>query len=64
MPMLSAHSNVLIYELILLNESVVRILEKGLEETLALHRVGRFPELGVSFKTQNLIESSIARAEE
>jgi hypothetical protein len=38
-------------------------LAEGLEETLTLHRLGVFPELGVSFKTTNLIESVMARLE-
>jgi putative transposase len=51
-------------ELTLLNESAARSLEEGLEETLTLHRLGVFPELGVSFKTTNLIESVMARVED
>jgi putative transposase len=50
-------------ELALINESAARSLEEGLEETLTLHRLGVFPELGVSFKTTNLIESVMARLE-
>lgn len=46
-----------------MNESAARNLEEGLEETLTLHRLGVFPELGVSFKTTNLIESVMARVE-
>jgi hypothetical protein len=42
------------------NESAARRLEEGLEETLTLHRLGVFPELGTSFKTTNLIESTMA----
>ena len=45
------------------NESAAASLEEGLEETLTLHRLGVFPELGVSFKTTNLIESVMARLE-
>lgn len=48
-------------ELRLLNESAAASLAEGLEETLTLHRLGVFPELGVSFKTTNLIESVMAR---
>jgi len=33
------------------------------EETLTLHRLAVFAELGVSFKTTNLIESVMARVE-
>ena len=53
----------LIAELRVLNESAARSLEEGLEETLTLHRLGVFPELGTSFKTTNLIESVMARVE-
>ena len=45
------------------NESAAASLAEGLEETLTLHRLGLFPELGVSFKTTNLIESVMARIE-
>ena len=44
-------------ELRLLNESAVRSLDEGLEETLALHRLGVFRELGISLKTTNCLES-------
>jgi transposase-like protein len=54
----------LIRELTPLNESAARSLEEGLEETLTLHRLGVFPELGISFKTTNLIESVMARVED
>lgn len=47
----------------ILNESAARSLDEGLEETLTLHRLHVFPELGVSFKTTNLIESVMARVE-
>jgi transposase-like protein len=50
-------------ELRLLNASAEASLREGLEETLTLHRLGVFPELGVSFKTTNLIESVMARIE-
>lgn len=50
-------------ELRLLNESAAASLEEGLDETLTLHRLNLFPELGVSFKTTNLIESVMARLE-
>lgn len=39
------------------NESAVRSLEEGFEETLTLHRLGLFRELGISLKTTNSIES-------
>lgn len=50
-------------ELRLVNESAAASLAEGLEETLTLHRLNIFPELGVSFKTTNLIESVMARLE-
>ena len=40
-----------------LNRSAARSLMEGLEETLTLHRLGLFDELGVSLKTTNCIES-------
>jgi len=43
-------------ELKLLNESALASLEEGLEETLTLHRLGLFPQLGISLKTTNCIE--------
>ncbi len=49
--------NLLHKELKLLNESAAKSLEEGLEETLTLHRLGVFKELGSSFKTTNCIES-------
>jgi len=50
-------------ELAVVNESAARSLEEGLDESLTLHRLNVFPELGVSFKTTNLIESVMARVE-
>lgn len=44
-------------ELQLINESSVRSLDEGLEETLSLHRLGLFEQLGISLKTTNCIES-------
>jgi putative transposase len=44
-------------ELKLLNESALASLEEGFEETLTLHRIGLFPQLGISMKTTNCIES-------
>ncbi len=44
-------------ELKLLNESARTSLEEGFEETLTLHRLGLFPQLGISLKTTNCIES-------
>jgi transposase-like protein len=40
-----------------LNASAVASLDEGFEETLTLHRLGLFAELGVSFKTTNCIEN-------
>ena len=51
----------LLTELRLRNSSAAASLEEGLEETLTLHRLGVFPELGTSFKTTSLIESVMAR---
>lgn len=53
----------LVRTLRLLNASAAESLEEGLEDTLTLHRLGVFPELGTSFKTTNLIESVMARVE-
>lgn len=47
-------------ELQLINQSAVSSLDEGLEETLTLHRLGLFRELGISFKTTNGIESLMA----
>lgn len=47
-------------ELKLINISAVRSLEEGFEETLTLHRLGLFSDLGMSFKTTNCIESLMA----
>lgn len=44
----------------ILNESAVRSLEEGLEDTLTLHRLGVFPTLGVSLTTTNCLESILA----
>jgi len=50
-------------ELVLLNASAVASLDEGLDETLTLHRLGVFRELGISLKTTNAIESIHARVE-
>lgn len=50
-------------ELQLLNASAAASLDEGLDETLTLHRLGVFPQLGTSFKTTNLLESVNARVE-
>ncbi|KAA0227678.1 IS256 family transposase [candidate division KSB1 bacterium] len=44
-------------ELKQINQSAVASLDEGVEETLALHRLGLFKELGVSLKTTNMLES-------
>jgi len=44
-------------ELRLLNESAVKSLDEGFEETLTLHRLGVFGTLGTSLKTTNCLES-------
>ena len=53
----------LVAELATLNASAARSLEKGLDETLTLHRLGVFAELGTRFTTTNPIESVMARVE-
>jgi len=40
-----------------INRSAVNSLDEGFEETLTLHRLGLFQELGISFKTTNCMES-------
>lgn len=44
-------------ELKLINKSAANSLEEGFEETLTLHRLNLFDELGRSFKTTNVLES-------
>jgi hypothetical protein len=39
-------------------------LDEGVEETLMLHQVGLFQELGISFKTTNGIEPLITLIEQ
>jgi transposase-like protein len=48
-------------ELRLLNVSAVASLEEGMEETLTLHRLGVFPQLGLSLKTTNCLESLMSQ---
>ena len=50
-------------ELVLLNASAVASLDEGLEETLTLHHLGVFRELGTRLKTTNALESIHARVE-
>lgn len=44
-------------ELKTVNLSAVTSLDEGFEETLTLHRLGMFEELGVSLKTTNIVEN-------
>ena len=44
-------------ELLRINQSAAASLDEGFEETLTLHRLGLFKELGVSLKTTNCLES-------
>lgn len=50
-------------EMHLINESAVGSLDEGLEETLTLHRLSLFKQLGKSFKTTNIIESVLSVVE-
>ena len=47
----------------LLNASAVASFDEGFDETLTLHRLGVFGELGTSLKTTNALESIHARVE-
>lgn len=51
-------------ELAEINESAVRSLDEGFEETLTLHRMGLFAKMGRSLKTTNILESVNSQAEE
>ena len=51
-------------ELKQLNESAVKSLDDGFEETLTLHKLGVFKKLGISFKTTNCIESIMSQIEQ
>ncbi len=46
-----------------LNESAARSLQEGLHETLTLHRLGVFADLGLRLKTTNVLESIMAQIE-
>jgi transposase-like protein len=48
-------------ELRLINVSAVASLDEGREETLTLHRLGVFPQLGLSLKTTHCLESLMAQ---
>ena len=54
----------LLRELDRVNQSAAASLREGLEETLTLHRLGVFAELGLSFKTTNCLESINSMAEQ
>ena len=56
-PQAKAALNALKPSLALINESALKSLEEGLEETLTLHRLGLMPQLKLSFTTTNCIES-------
>ena len=43
------------------NPSAVRSLNEGLEETLSIHRLGLYSELGKSFTSTNCIESVMSQ---
>jgi transposase-like protein len=47
-----------------INDSAVRSLDDGFEETLTLHRLGLYGVLGRSLKTTNILESVNSQAEE
>jgi len=49
--------NALKPSLALMNESALKSLEEGFEETLTIHRLGLMPQLKLSFRTTNCIES-------
>ena len=46
------------------NESAASSLDEGFEETLTLHRLGLFEQLGASLKTTNCLESVNAMVEQ
>jgi transposase-like protein len=50
-------------ELQQVNRRAARSLQEGLEQTLTLHRLGLFDELGKSLKTTNCIESLMSDIE-
>lgn len=51
-------------ELSQINESAVRSLDDGFEETLTLHRLGLYAVIGRSLKTTNILESVNSQVEE
>ena len=48
-------------ELVQINPSACASLQEGQEETLSLHRMGLYPELGKSFSSTNCIESVMSQ---
>ncbi|MBW1931296.1 MAG: hypothetical protein JRJ13_19445 [Deltaproteobacteria bacterium] len=58
-----AELNRLKAELMLINRSAAASLEEGLEETLTVHKLGLFKQLGISLKTTNCIESVMSLVE-
>jgi len=48
-------------ELVQINPSACASLQEGQEETLSLHRLGLYPELGKSFSSTNCIESVMSQ---
>ena len=50
-------------DLVRRNESAAASLDEGIEETLTLHRLGVFKELGRSLKTTNCLESIMSMVE-
>ena len=51
-------------ELKMINPSAANSLEEGMEETLTIHKLGLYVELGRSFTTTNCIESVMAQIEQ
>ena len=51
-------------ELAEINESAVRSLDDGFEDTLTLHRLGLYALLGRSLKTTNILESVNSQVED
>lgn len=47
-----------------INPSAASSLREGLEETLTVHKLGLYPQLGKSFCTSNMIESVMAQVEQ
>ena len=58
-----AELNRLKAEFMLINRSAAASLGEGLEETLTVHKLGLFKQLGISLKTTNCIESVMSLVE-